>query len=121
MSRPEIARRARRHRDGEPVFSEQWHAQVIALVELLITDGKIEAADWSQTLGAELDRRATDPAMDPDAIYYGAFLSALEQILDRSQFALRAEVDRRQQDWRNAYLTTPHGKPVALGQQATSI
>ena len=121
MSRPEIARRARRHRDGEPVFSEQWHAQVIALVELLIADGKIEAADWSQTLGAELDRRATDPAMDPDAIYYGAFLSALEQILDKSQFAPRAEVDKRQQDWRNAYLNTPHGKPVALGPQADSI
>ena len=114
MSRPEIARRARRHRDGEPVFSEQWHAQVIALVDLLVADGKIEAEAWSQTLGAELDRRVTDPAMDPDSIYYGAFLSALEQILDRSQFAPRAEVDRRQQDWRAAFLNTPHGKPVAL-------
>ncbi len=91
------------------------------MVELLIADGKIEAEDWSQTLGAELDRRATDTAMDPDAIYYGAFLSALEQILDKSQFAPRAEVDKRQQDWRNAYMTTPHGKPVALGPQADSI
>ena len=114
MSRPEVARRARRHRDGEPVFSEQWHAHVIALVELLITDGKIEAEDWSQTLGAELDRRVTDTAMDTDAIYYSAFLSALEQILDRRQFALQTELDRREQDWRNAYLNTPHGKPVAL-------
>jgi hypothetical protein len=52
--------------------------------------------------------------MDTDAIYYSAFLSALEQILDRSQFALQAEVDRREQDWRHAYLNTPHGKPVAL-------
>jgi len=84
------------------------------LVELLIADGKVEAEDWSQILGAELDRRVTDTAMDPDALYYGAFLSALEQILDRRQFALQAEVDRREQDWRNAYLNTPHGKPVAL-------
>ena len=114
MSRPEIARRAKRHRDSEPVFSEQWHAQVIALVELLIADGKIEAEDWSQTLGAELDQQVTDTSMDTDAIYYSAFLSALEQILDRSQFALQAEVDRREQDWRHAYLNTPHGKPVAL-------
>lgn len=114
MIRPEIARRAKRHRDGEPVFSEQWHAQVIALVELLIADGKIEAEDWSQTLGAELDQQVTDTSMDNDAIYYSAFLSALEQILNRSQFALQAEVDRREQDWRNAYLNTPHGKPVAL-------
>ncbi|UVK36769.1 nitrile hydratase subunit beta [Mesorhizobium sp. AR10] len=114
MTRPEIARRARRHRDGEPVFSEQWHAQVIAMVELLIADGKIKAEDWSQSLGAELDRRVTDSAIDTDATYYSAFLSALEQILDRSQFALQAEVDSREQDWRNAYLNTPHGQPVAL-------
>ena len=114
MSRPEITRRARRHRDGEPVFSEQWHAQAIALVELLIADGKIEAEDWSQSLGAELDRRVTDTAMTTDAIYYSAFISALEQILDRSRLAPQAEVNRREQDWRNAYLNTPHGNPVAL-------
>lgn len=84
------------------------------MVELLIADGKIEAEDWSRTLGDELDRRMTDTALDTDAIYYSAFLSALERILDRSQFALQAEVDRREQDWRNAYLNTPHGKPVAL-------
>ena len=91
------------------------------MVELLIADGKIEAEDWSQTLGAELDRRVTDTSLDTDAIYYGAFLSALQQILDKSQFALQAEVDRREQEWRNAYLNTPHGKPVALGPQADSI
>ena len=113
MSRPEIAR-ARRHRDGEPVFSEHWHAQVIALLELLIAAGKIDAEEWSQTLGAELDQRGTDTAKDAEASYYSSFLSALEQLLDRSQFALKAEVDRREQDWRSAYLNTPHGKPVAL-------
>ena len=84
------------------------------MVELLIAEGKIKAEDWSQTLGAELNRPVTGTAGDTDAIYYSTFLSALEQILDRSQFALQAEVDRREQDWRHAYLNTPHGKPVAL-------
>jgi hypothetical protein len=114
LNRTEIARHARRHRDGEPVFSEQWHAQVIAIVDLLVADGKIDAEDWSRTLGAELDRRTTDPGNDTDASYYSAFLNALEQILDRSRFAPQSEVDRRAQDWRNAYLKTPHGKPVVL-------
>lgn len=114
MSRPKIVRRALRHRDGEPVFSEQWHAQVIAVVELLIAEGKIDSEEWSQTLGAELDRRVSKSAADTDANYYIAFLSALEQILDRSQFAVQAEVDKRESDWREAYLSTPHGKPVTL-------
>jgi len=114
LSRPEIVRSALRHRDGEPAFSEQWHAQVIAVVELLVAQGKIDPEEWSQTLGAERDRRASIDTADNDENYYNAFLSALEQILDRSRFAPQAEVDRRQNDWRKAYLSTPHGKPVFL-------
>ena len=114
MNRPEIVRRALRHGDGEPVFSEQWHAQVIAVVDLLITEEKIDPEVWSQTLGAELDRRVSANAADTDENYYGAFLGALEQILDRNKFAVQAEVDKRENDWREAYLSTPHGKPVAL-------
>jgi len=117
LSRPEIARPARRHRDGEPVFSEQWHAQVIAVVELLVAAGSIDPKNWAQTLGVELDRRASEGAADTDATYYGAFLSALEHILDKNRIAGRTEVDVRQKDWRNAYLSTPHGKPVTLGGQ----
>lgn len=114
MSQPETIRRARRHRDGEPVFSEYWHAQAIALVELLIAEGHVDSEEWSRTLGAELDRRASDNSDDTEATYYTALLSALEQLLDRSQFAATAEVDKRESDWRDAYLSTQHGKPVAL-------
>ena len=53
-------------------------------------------------------------AAGSDEKYYIAFLRALEQILDRNQFAVQAEVDKRQSDWRAAYLSTPHGKPVVL-------
>jgi hypothetical protein len=114
LSRPEFAWRALRHRNGEAVFSEQWHAQVVAVVELLVGEGKIDPEDWAQTLGAELDRRASEGAADTDATYYSAFLGALERILDKNRVAVQAEVDRRENDWRNAYLSTPHGKPVIL-------
>ena len=114
MSRPRVIRRAHRHHDDKPVFSEQWHAQVIALVELLIAEGKIDSREWSETLGAALDRGASEMAAGSDEKYYIAFLRALEQILDRNQFAVQAEVDKRQSDWRAAYLSTPHGKPVVL-------
>ena len=103
-----------RYRDGQPVFQEQWHAQVIAVVELLLAEGRITPSVWSETLGAELDKRSRDGEPDSDATYYGAFLSALESILDQYGIALRSEVDNRESDWRHAYLSTPHGKPVAL-------
>lgn len=114
MSRPECVWRPLRYRDGEAVFSEQWHAQVIAVVELLVAEGNIDAEDWAQALGAELDRRASEGAADTDTTYYRAFLGALERILDENRVAVRAEVDRRENDWRDAYLSTPHGKPVIL-------
>lgn len=116
MSRREPVCRPLRHSDDEPVFAEAWHAQAIALVETLIAEGRIEAGEWSQMLGAEMDRAAQADTADTDATYYGAVLSALEQILDRNRLALHGEVDRREQDWRNAYLITPHGKPVILAE-----
>jgi len=86
------------------------------VVELLVTDGKIDPHEWARTLGAELDRLASEGAANTDATYYSAFLSALERILDRDRVAVRTEVDRRERDWRDAYLNTPHGKPVILSE-----
>lgn len=115
MKQPENVRVAYRHRDGEPVFSEQWHAEVIAVVDLLIADGKIDAQIWSETLGEELRRHGSaEDASDTDEAYYAAFLRALERILETSRFAMRVEIDKREDDWREAYLSTPHGKPVTL-------
>lgn len=96
------------------MFQEQWHAQVIAIVELLTAEGKITPTVWSETLGAELDKRSRDGDPDDDSTYYSAFLSALECILDQAGIASQLELDKREGDWRHAYLSTPHGEPVVL-------
>ena len=93
------------------MFHEQWHAQVLGVVEVLKASGRIDATDWSETLGAELDRVQSND----DAAYYGAFLAALEELLARDGVAETREVDQREAEWRAAYLRTPHGKPVELG------
>ena len=95
-------------------FAEQWHAQVIAVVELLVAQGRIASGDWSNALGAELQRREEMGAPDTDANYYEAYLAVLEQVLVERQLATANEVDEREADWREAYLGTPHGQPVAL-------
>jgi hypothetical protein len=114
LSQLDTVRSAPHRGDGERVFAEQWHAQVIAVVELMVANGTLDAAEWSKTLGAELDQRASEGAEDTDANYYSAFLSTLERVLESNRFAARAEVDKRESDWRQAYLSTPHGKPVTL-------
>lgn len=114
MNRPDNPIGPLRYRDGQPVFREQWHAQVIAVVELLVAEGKVTPAVWSETLGAELDKRSRNGDPDNDETYYSAFLSALESILDETGIVSQSEVDRREGDWRQAYLSTPHGEPVVL-------
>ncbi len=96
------------------VFQEQWHAQAVALVELLVADRKLDAEAWSRALGAELDRRAAEGAPDTDETYYSAFLKVLETTLDEARIAQATDVDQRKTDWRDAYLSTPHGQPVIL-------
>ena len=96
------------------MFAEQWHAEVVALVEVLVTEGKLDATDWSSALGAELDKRATEGAPDDDVTYYQAFLATLERLLASAEAVTKSDVDRRMEDWRRAYLNTPHGHPVVL-------
>lgn len=84
------------------------------MVEVLVADGKLDAAEWSQALGAEIDRRSAEGTPDTDETYYAAFLCVLERMLDTADMADIADVDRRETDWRDAYLSTPHGQPVVL-------
>lgn len=96
------------------LFAEQWHAEVIAVKELLVAEGRIVEEAWSRALGAEIDRRHAEGAPDTDATYYEAFLAVLERSVEGGDLASRAEIERCEADWRAAYLSTPHGQPVVL-------
>lgn len=115
MSPPdESPSRGTRAPDKGTLFAKQWHAEVIAVRELLVADGRISPEDWSRALGAELDRRHASGAPDTDATYYEAFLAVLEQVTAAGRLATPSEIDRCEADWRAAYLSTPHGQPVVL-------
>ncbi|PIW29107.1 MAG: nitrile hydratase accessory protein [Rhodospirillales bacterium CG15_BIG_FIL_POST_REV_8_21_14_020_66_15] len=98
----------------EPVFEEPWQAQAFALANALIDKGFFSAEEWAQALGAEI--RRAQAAGDPDTgeTYYNHWLAALERLCADKGLALGAEVARRAEEWRDAYLATPHGKPVSL-------
>jgi nitrile hydratase accessory protein len=100
--------------DGEPAFEEPWQAQILALAFALAEKGTFTQSDWSAALGAELRRRVAAGEPDSRGTYYAAALSALEALVIRTGLTDGSALDGRSEQWRRAYLNTPHGKPVEL-------
>jgi nitrile hydratase accessory protein len=109
-------------KDGEPVFGEPWHAQALAMADLLVKSGTISQSRWTETLGAEIAAARVADGPDDGEAFFRAVLSALERLLAESGNITRAERAERQEEWEHAYLRTPHGQPVELrrGQAGTS-
>ncbi len=103
-----------RRKDGDPVFDEAWQAQALAMADTLVKKGTFSAEEWAATLGAELRSAADTGEPDNTQTYYLAVLRSLEILLDKSGTAVRLEVDAQQEEWKQAYLSTPHGQPVEL-------
>lgn len=114
MTLPDTPLGPLQRRDGEPVFDEQWQAQVLGMADILVNSGVIAAEDWAKTLGAALERRNADGAQDSTEIYYQSVLDALQTLLLAEGQASAAEIDTREEQWRQAYLNTPHGQPVEI-------
>ena len=111
MSAPDPLALPRLPRDADgPVFAEPWQAQAFALALTLHEAGAFTWAEWAETLSAELQG---DPA-DDGARYYEHWVAALERLVTRRNLAGSAELGARKEAWKNAYLRTPHGRPVDL-------
>ena len=100
--------------DGEPIFDETWQAQLLAMVDQMITNNVFSNSLWSETLGANL--KAAEAAGESDDVdtYYAAVLRSFEQLLDQSSSISNQTITDKQQAWERAYLNTPHGHPVVL-------
>jgi len=53
---------------------------------------------------------------DANEAYYWQWLAALEGIVAGKELSSRSEMLQRKEDWRIAYLRTPHGQPVDLAR-----
>ena len=105
----------------ERIFCEPWHAHVFAFALKLSQAGHFTWAEWTEHFGAFLKSAAAGSADEgrpmPDvdsATYYDAWLAALESLLIERGLASAEELDRLKDAWAEAFLNTPHGKPVAL-------
>jgi nitrile hydratase accessory protein len=98
-------------RDDEgPVFKEPWEAHAFALAVRLSEEGWFTWHEWSEFLSQEIGS-ASERA---DTDYYQNWLAALERLCIKKGLVNGPEMLRRTEQWRRAYLNTPHGQPVEL-------
>lgn len=112
MRRPEPGHGFLKAKDGEPAFGEPWHAETLAIADLLVKRGVMPAKRWAEALGTEI--KALKSAPDDRETYFRAVLTALERVLIEIGAVTRAELEAREHEWERAYLRTPHGRPVEL-------
>lgn len=105
-------------RDDEgPVFKEPWEAQVFGMVVALHEIGALSWQEWATTLSAEITLAQQQGDPDLGNTYYQHWLGALEKIATVKGFSTSNEISARAEQWREAYLNTPHGKPIVLNPQ----
>lgn len=98
----------------DPVFLEPWHAQLFALTVHLNQTGKFTWPDWASRFSETLKRHGVDRDLDGGEDYFNAWLETLQEMLAADGTAPKAETERVKEEWRAAYLATPHGAPVAI-------
>jgi nitrile hydratase accessory protein len=102
--------------DG-PVFGAPWEAQAFAMALALHERGLFSWPEWAAVLAEEIKRAQL--AGDPDTgdTYYRHWLAALERIVAEKGAADPRALARYRAAWHRAALRTPHGSPIALGDE----
>lgn len=103
---------------GGPVFNEPWEAHAFALAVRLSEAGCFSWSEWAAALSKEI--RAAQSRGDPDLgpSYYPHWLNALERLCVEKGLVTGVDMQQRKEQWRRAYLHTPHGQPIELSAGA---
>jgi nitrile hydratase accessory protein len=97
-----------------PVFQEPWQAQAFALAVHLSAAGHFTWQEWVEVLSQQIKTAQAQGDADLGDTYYRHWLAALEQLCAARGLVGPQDLQRRTEEWRRAYLNTPHGQPVAL-------
>lgn len=100
--------------EGGPIFNEPWEAHAFALAVRLSESDCFSWSEWTAALSHEI--RAAHERGDPDLghSYYHHWLNTLERLCAEKGLVSGADMHRRKEQWRRAYLQTPHGQPIEL-------
>ena len=103
----------------EKVFDAPWHAEVFALAVHLNEGGYFDWSEWAGRFGENLAAAKTvkigvGEGLDGSDDYYQIWLQTLIELMQEKGLVDAKVLASIKAQWREAYLTTPHGKPVHL-------
>jgi nitrile hydratase accessory protein len=102
-------------RDAEgPVFDQPWQAHAFALVMRLHQAGTFTWEQWVRVFSREIASAPAQPGESVNNAYYRQWLAALEKIVVMTGLSDQEAMAARAEEWRQAYLNTPHGAPIDL-------
>ena len=97
-----------------PVFREPWEAKAFAMAVRLAEEGVFTWAEWTQALSQEIAAVQAAGESDFGDTYYVYWLRALEALVARKRGITGLDIEGRANEWRAAYIGTPHGQPIEL-------
>jgi nitrile hydratase accessory protein len=97
-----------------PVFAEPRQAQAFALAVQFSEHGHFTWKEWAAALAEELKAAENRGEPDDGTRYYEYWLAALERLVVDKGLTNREAMRERKEAWTEAYLHTPHGRPVEL-------
>ncbi len=100
--------------EQQPVFAEPWEAHAFAIAVKLSEKGLLKWSEWTNALAEEIKEAKEQGNPDFGNTYYKFWLSALETILLEKKILKKPDLKSMMEQWRHAYLSTPHGNPVKL-------
>ncbi len=99
--------------DNAP-FEHPWQAQIFSLIVYLHQAGQFSWKAWVDVFSEEIKASPLREGESINDAYYRQWVSAAEKMLFSLELTGKEEMTRRTDEWRQAYLNTPHGMPVAL-------
>ena len=100
------------------MFAEPWQAQAFAMAVKLSEQGYFTWKEWAAALANELKAAESRGEPDDGTRYYEHWLATLERLVVNKGLTDAEAMHERKEAWREAYLHTPHGKPVELAAGA---
>ena len=103
----------------EKAFDAPWHAEVFALAVHLNEGGYFDWPEWAGRFGENLAAAKTvkidvGEGLDGSDDYYQIWLQTLIELMQEKGLVDAEVLALIKAQWRDAYLQTPHGKPVHL-------
>ena len=105
--------------EDQITFQNPWHGQVFAITVQLSEKGNFTWKEFVEVFGNSLNKARLElNSLDGNDDYFKCWLNALEEIIISKKLGNSNILSLLKKDWTNAYLSTPHGKPVKIKQRS---